>query len=148
MNIKNEAQSLINKYETTNPFNIINELGIILVDYPLKGGLNGCYQEKFGEQIIYLNSDLSYEEKIMVAAHELGHAILHKGKNILFLSNNTLAVKGKYERQANIFAAELLLADSIFKEYKGCTLEHISKCMCIPYKLVNYKAENLKKTTL
>lgn len=148
MNIKYEARNLINKYKTNNPFDLIDYLAIILVEKPLRGGLNGCYQEIFGEKIIYINSDLPYEHRLIVAAHELGHAVLHEGENILFLSNNTLAVKERYERQANLFAAELLLDDYIFKEYQGCTLEHISKCSCIPYNLVRYKIKNLDDDTL
>lgn len=47
MNIKYEARNLINKYKTNNPFDLIDYLAIILVEKPLRGGLNGCYQEIF-----------------------------------------------------------------------------------------------------
>ncbi len=143
MNIKYKVKSLINQYKTNNPFEIIEYLGINLIKFPLSGNINGYYIEKYGEQNICINNNLSSEEEIMVAAHKLGHAILHKDQNILFISKNTFYSKSKFEKQANLFAAELLLDDSIFSTYYGYSLEYISKCECVSSKLVKYKFENL-----
>lgn len=142
MNIKFEVKKLIDKYKTNNPLELIECLGINLIKFPLKGNLNGYYIEKFGERNICINSELSDKKLIIVAAHELGHAILHRNQNILFISNNTYYSKAKFERQANLFAAELLLDDSIFSNYYGYSFEHISKCECVSEMLVEYKFEN------
>ena len=143
--IKDSIKGLVNKNKTRNPFELAEALGIILVEAPLKDGLNGCYHERSGFQFIYINSDLPYEKRLMVAAHELGHAILHEDKNILFISRNTLQSKDKLEKQANKFAAEILLDDNIFSEYYGYSLEEISKCECVSYELVEHKYNNLNK---
>lgn len=144
--IKEDVKYLVNKYKTRNPFELADALGFIVVKSQLKGGLNGCYHEKFGFQFIYLNSDLSEEKQLIVAAHELGHARLHKGQNILFLNNNTFSSKGKFERQANLYAAELLISDDCVNDCKcidNCTLETISQYACVSCELVDFKVNYL-----
>ena len=146
--IKDDVVYLVNKYKTRNPFELADALGIIVVKNPLKGGLNGCYHEKFGFQFIYVNSDLPEEKQLMVTAHELGHARLHRGQNILFLNNNTFTAKGKFERQANLYAAELLISDDCFSDYEhidNCTLKNISQYACVSYELVDFKVNYLNK---
>ncbi|MDB8792593.1 ImmA/IrrE family metallo-endopeptidase [Romboutsia sp. 1001216sp1] len=145
MNAKYEAKKLINKYKTNNPFELMDYLDILYIRYPLKGNLRGYYTKEFGEKVICISSRLCDEEVNLVAAHELGHAILHEDKNILFISRNTLQSKDKLEKQANKFAAEILLDDNIFSEYYGYSLEEISKCECVSYELVEHKYNNLNK---
>lgn len=143
--IKKEARDLINKYKTNNPYELIHYLDINHVRFPLAGNVNGYYTRKFDIDNICTNSNLSREEEIVVLAHEIGHAILHPGQQILFESKNSYYSKDKLEREANLFAAELLLDDDVFNEYSGYSLSHISKCKCISSKLVEYKFENLRK---
>ena len=146
--IKDDVFYLVNKYKTRNPFELADALGIIVVKAPLKDGLNGCYHEEFGFQFIYVNSDLCEQQQLIVASHELGHSRLHKGQNILFLNNNTLNAKGKFERQANMYAAELLISDDCISDYihiDNCTLENISQYACVSYELVDFKINYLSK---
>lgn len=82
----------------------------------------------------------------MVAAHELGHARLHKGHNVLYLSRNTYSVKGTLERQANLYSAELLVLDDHINDCKymsECTLEKISQYSCLSTKLIDFKVNYL-----
>lgn len=146
--IKDDIQYLVNEYKTRNPLELADALGIIVVKSPLKDGLNGCYHEKYGFQFIYINSDLLQEHQIMVAAHELGHARLHRGQNILFLNNNSYISRGKFERQANMYSAQLLISDNFFEKYKsidGCTLQNISQYECVSRELVDFKFKYLSK---
>ena len=56
----------------------------------------------------------------MTAAHELAHYFLHKGINAFACRGLSGSyIKNKYERQAYIFAAELLIDDNIHKLYPG-----------------------------
>ena len=141
--IKNEVKKLINEYKTNNPFELIDCLGINLIKFPLNGYY--IYIKEYGEYNICIDSNLSDEEMTMVAAHELGHFKLHKDKNILFISNNTYYSKDKLEKQANLFAAELLLDDNIFSNYYNYSLEYISKGEYVSSKLVQYKFENFSR---
>lgn len=80
---KKEVEYLINKYNTNNPFDLMTCLKIELIKAPLEDGLNGCYFEKDNQQKIIINSNLDYDQQIMVASHELEHSVLHRGFNIL-----------------------------------------------------------------
>lgn len=66
-------------------------------------------------QTIYvmLSSFLSEEEKRIVAAHELGHVILHRTQlKMAPMSDNRLYnMINETEYQANLFAADLLIED-------------------------------------
>ena len=142
MDIKNLVLNLRKKYKTNNPLEIIREMDIEYFEHPFRK-FNGYYEFILGKPYICINSNISDKQKIITAAHELGHALLHPRLNTIFLCNNTLAVKGKYERQANTFAAELLLDDNIFEEYYGHTIDYIAKCEGVPKKLIEYKFNNL-----
>ena len=57
---------------------------------------------------------------ISTPAHELAHYFLHKGINAFACRGLSGSyIKNKYERQAYIFAAELLIDDNIHKLYPG-----------------------------
>ena len=80
MFIRNKVKEVISKYNTNNPFEIIDILDITLVIYPLHNSINGFF-----------------------ACRGLSGSY----------------IKNKYERQAYIFAAELLIDDNIHKLYPG-----------------------------
>lgn len=120
MLIKNKVKEIISKFGTNNPFEIIDMLDIILVFHPLHESINGFFQVKDNCSLIYINNNLCFEERIMTASHELGHYFLHKGTNYFACSGLSGSyIKNKYERQAYIFAAELLIDDNIHKLYPG-----------------------------
>ena len=74
-----------------------------------------------------------------VLAHELGHAILHPKTNITYLERNTFYSKEKFEIAANTFAAELLIEDSLFDEYKHHTIEEMAAMENLPIELIKIK---------
>lgn len=74
-----------------------------------------------------------------VLAHELGHAILHPKTNITYLESNTFYSKEKIEIAANTFAAELLIEDSLFDEYKHHTIEKMAAMENLPIELIKIK---------
>lgn len=137
--IKNQVNKLIKKYNTHNAFEIADELGIIVIKEPLDDNINGFYQYFKRNRIIYINSKLDEHNQLIVASHELGHAILHSKLNIVFLEENTFCVKNRYEKEANMFAIELLLQDKILNQYIGYTLDQISAAESIPLELLKLK---------
>ena len=77
--------------------------------------------------VITIDSKISYEpQRRFAIAHELGHFILHRGKNKLF-NDDEASLNQWYhtnfiseELEANAFAAELLMPSDLFSmEYKG-----------------------------
>lgn len=138
MTIKQKANSLARKYNSRNPLEIIKNLNVILVYYPLKD-VRGFYQFFQRNNIIYIDDNLPENEQIIVCAHELGHMLLHKNSNALFMDTRTHFVTTKYENEANTFAAELLIPDEIIVENPDMTKSQIAHLVGYNEKIMNFK---------
>ncbi len=79
----------------------------------------------------------------LVVAHELGHALLHSDIEIGFIRENTMMNTAVYERQANEFAAELLIdkTDLDLALREGMNLEQVSKMLNVSEELVSYSTK-------
>ena len=76
------------------------------------GELSGFYKLIKRKKWIFINEDLMDSDMFrVVVAHELGHAFLHRTKECAFIKNRTLLLTSWVEREANMFAAELLIPD-------------------------------------
>ena len=139
MDILRLVDSLVRKYNTRNPFEIINNLNVIVVFYPLKG-VKGFYQYFQRNNIIYIDNEISENEQKVVCAHELGHMFLHKKCNAIFMDSRTHFVTNKCENEANTFAAELLIPDSIILENPGMTKNQIARLTGYDEKIMKYKS--------
>lgn len=129
-----------------NPFDVAEQLGIIIVYEPL-GTIRGYYSKNFRQKFIHINSDLPEYLKNFVCAHEVGHAVLHEDLNTPFLRSNTLLSVNRYEIEANRFASCLLLSDRMLSEYVteyGYTIPQITSCTGLPEALVEYRLETLE----
>ena len=111
--IKRIVNDLIEKYETRNVYELCKCLDIKIFYHEL-GNIKGLYQKEGNCYMIHLNNNLNPFDEIVVLAHELGHAILHKRTNVCFLKRFTYLETNKYELQANFFAVELLIDDNDF----------------------------------
>lgn len=139
--LKKITQDLINKYKTSDPFEIASCLNIHLIEWDLHKEINGYYKYDRRNRYIVVNRNLSEEWKKVVCAHELGHAILHSRLNTPFMKQNTLFSVDKVEREANRFAAELLISDDSFKE--SIDIYEIASLHNVPLELVKLKCEKL-----
>lgn len=132
MDIKNIVEKLINKHNTNCPFKLADKLNIHILYEPL-GATLGYFSRDFRLKFIHINQNLSTEAQIFVCAHEIGHAILHPDVNTPFLSRHTLFSISKIEREANTFAVEFLMPDSlIHDEYECMSLFDIANICGIP----------------
>lgn len=136
--IKKKVFKCINLYNTNNPFEIADYLKIEVQKGDL-GELCGCYMYLKKHKCIFLNNNLNYEDAKIVMAHELGHAVLHAKTNCYFMKNKTLFTTSRIERQANIFAAELLINECTLRGYEGLNIEQISCITGINLELVKLK---------
>ena len=70
---------LIDRYNTSDPFELMKHLGIYCESSNLEH-LKGYCVIIHGIKFIAINENLSRIERKIVAAHELGHIILHSDK--------------------------------------------------------------------
>lgn len=128
------------KFNTRDPELIARELGIKIVIKPL-GDILGHYIYAKRFKWIFINEDIIGNETLVkiVMAHELGHAILHSNQKCYFIAHRTLMLVAKFERQANIFAAHLLIDDEMLKSYAGYTEEQFCNCTGYPKELVGLR---------
>lgn len=125
------------KYGTNNPFAIADCLGILYQVGNME--CDGCYMFLKNHRYIFLSQNLSEAEMMLVMAHELGHAILHRKDNCYFIRNKTLFLNSKKEVQANKFAAELLISDEFLQENKEFTVEQVSRMLGYDQKLLELR---------
>lgn len=131
MRIKKKAQQITRKYKETDPFKIAEHLGII-VRFADLGKTWGFFATYKRVKIININTNISVSAQRFTCAHELGHALLHPHVPTPFLKKHTLFSIEKIERQANTFAVELLLPDSLFLEYEDTPVQDLALIVGIP----------------
>ena len=113
-------------------------MGITVLTHDLPASINGFTVRMEGMPFIVLSSALESFERRITIAHELGHIVLHKGTNTVELSINTSFCVNKYEREADCFAAHLLLASSL-QELDGMetvTSETLAKLTHMPKEMI------------
>lgn len=130
---------LINLAESSNPFNICKELGIIVLCHNL-GSINGYTTTNNRIKIIVLNEKLKAKEKRYTLAHELGHIVLRHRYSKLWLSAKTFYNNNTYENEANTFAIKLLLAPYTeeIKQAEYFSYEDIANKIGVPLQILLY----------
>ena len=128
----------IKKVGTNDPYKIAEYLGIHVVHAPL-GNISGMYKYIERSKWIFIGSDNDDISKKVVMAHELGHALMHQKENCCFMAHHTLLLTSKIERNANLFAAILLITDDLLLQYNGFTTNQFSKCTGIDEELIDLR---------
>lgn len=114
--ITREVDRLRRRYHEGDPIRLCDNMGIIVAREPMgsyEGACKGFFLIQSRKRLVMINSDLPLSLQRVVAAHELGHAVLHRnalGINTFHdftLFDNTSLM----EYQANMFAAEYLMPD-------------------------------------
>lgn len=143
-NIEHKMQRLIRYYEhltgSRDPIKIAEYVNIRVAIMPL-GDIAGNYKLIKRKQWIFINENIPTDSPMfrVVAAHELGHAFLHRKENCAFIKNKTLLRTSGIEREANLFAAQLLITDDILQEYRECTKNQFCACTGYPEELIELK---------
>ena len=125
MDIRDTVHRLTKKYQTRDPYELAESLGIITLFVPLSRAVRGFYQLSNRIQIIYINSNLPEEIRRIVLAHEIGHAVLHRSVNTFFMDHHTFLITDRYETEANRFAADLLISDNDVESYRELTIDQL-----------------------
>lgn len=135
--VKKIVADLTEKYDTRDPFTIADYLCVHVQRAPL-GKIYGGHMHICNQKFIYVNSDKPDNIQKIVAAHELGHAVMHSEDFYFFTWGDDL-IRSKAEIEAHTFAAELLVPDSVIYEHEGFTLEQLARVTGYTEKLLQFK---------
>ena len=140
----NIANSTVKKYKTRDPFQIAKEKNVILVYAPLID-IRGFYQYFQRQHIICIDQDLSDQQKKFVCAHELGHMMMHKNANKVYMDTQTFFNTNKFENEANEFAVNLLIPDCEIYDNKELTTEQLSRLLGYEEAMIKLRLKSCKK---
>lgn len=143
--IINAARALCDEFGGRSVFDTAENSGIILWFRKL-GNLKGFYMRENGQRYIIINRELDSMMRRTVCAHELGHDSLHRELSDAGIRDTTMFLdSNRTEREANIFAAELLISDGdILSELEYNTdIEAVCYALDVPPEIVRYKLEIL-----
>lgn len=141
MDIPKIIDTLVRKYHTRNPFEIIENMNVILVFYPLEE-VKGFYQYFQRNNLIYIDERLSDKEKMFVCAHELGHMLIHKNANAIFMDSQTYLNTSKYENEADRFAINLLISDDDIENNLEYSVNQLSRLFGYHEKLIELRLQD------
>ena len=137
------AESLVRKFGTRDPFRIADALGYVVIRTPLHG-IRGFYQYLKRCRIIYIDSALGERDARFVCAHEIGHALMHRGYNRIFMDTHTHFSTNRYEIEANQFAVDLLFDDSELYDFMEHPVQVAADCMGVSVELAAYRMQAIK----
>lgn len=141
--IVDAAQEVLDKYGGRDVFETAENSGAN-VWFRKLGGLKGFYICENGERYIVINEGLDDVMKKVVCAHEFGHDTLHRElsgggirEGTLFLDTN------KTEREANFFAACILISDEEFLDAaaQSADVSQVASLLGLPREIIKYKLQ-------
>ena len=143
------THKLLTKYQTRNPYEICDSLGIRISLKDIDANLKAYYCCQARVRNIVLNSSVSEIEQRILVAHELGHDRLHKDIAMLqgFQETAMFIKTLPTEYEANLFAAELLIDDDELLEYINAgdkSIFGIAAELCLPSDFLDFKFRALK----
>ena len=147
--IYDKVNRLIKKYKTRDPIELIEALNINLVYLPKTEILLGMYHYIQRNRFIFISSNTNFNRKTILA-HELGHDQLHRDYCVsggAFHDQTVLNPTNKFETEANIFAAHLLISDEDILDNindQVCDYE-IAGQLGVDINLLNLKISELAK---
>lgn len=143
-----KADALVRRFKTRSPVEIARDLNII-VKYGEFTELKGLYSYMYRNRFIVLNSRLEEIEQTITCAHELGHDQLHRHLARLGLMKDfqIYNATGTHEYEANLFAAQLLIAGDDFLDCagRGYTYAQIASQLNVHEELAVLKAVILQR---
>lgn len=144
--IQNVANKLIKKFDTRDPFQLCQAIGVE-VFYADLGSPKGMYKYLKKNRFAVINENLDPFTKTLVCAHELGHDILHQNlaRKVCLQEFILYDMKSRPEYEANLFASEILLPDDIILNLArdGYDIEQISKELCTDIYLIALKVSSM-----
>jgi len=134
----------------TDPYAVCRDKGILVLRQPFgtkPDAIKGFYYENRRIKTITINDDLPEVIQRIIAAHELGHAMLHTGSGIHEFHDVGLFDESSHmEKEANLFAGEFLLNDDeVLEALNGdTTFFTAASQLLVPAELLDFKFRVMK----
>lgn len=144
--IKPLIKNITNDFESRDPKAIAEKANLNIKYMPLSKNLKGivAFDSVAKIKSIIVDSGLNDIMKKYILSHELGHVFLHPGAGKFFIEKHTYQVTDKREKEANEFAAELLIRDKqlneLIKTYR--LTSKIAYELGVPESLLKIKLKN------
>jgi Zn-dependent peptidase ImmA (M78 family) len=124
-----EAERLIKLYDLEPPIDaraLAERLGINVQIRPFEDNLSGLVIAANEEAVIGVNSNHARVRQRFTIAHEIGHFVLHRSEKTFFVDEASIFFRESHspaeaalEREANAFAAALLMPETAVRELAG-----------------------------
>ena len=139
-----------NRYQEDDPFKLCKDMGIILL--PRSFGLEpdsikGFFLQRNRIKTITYNTDLPYVLQRIIIGHEIGHSQLHAKSGVhAFHDVGLFDESSRFEKEANLFAAEYLLDDERVLETLNAdnTFFSAASALNVPMELLDFKFRVMK----
>lgn len=148
LEIVQTANRLVDTFGTRDPHRIAQALGIEVISVDFKRQ-RGAYKVLMRNRFIFIKNDLHPVMENIVMLHEIGHDVLHRKEAVKaggFKEFNIFDMReSRMEYEANIFTAQVSLADDEILEYisQGYDVQQIARAMYSDINLVALKADAL-----
>ncbi len=105
----------------------------------------------FANARLYVNAEDVTERQTFTIAHELGHWILHKryfdahpDEYEIFPRFQSVAVSNAFEKEANSFAANLLVPKRLLKPVLHASVAHLARAFGVSQTMMEYRLKNVR----
>lgn len=153
-----KAKDILREYGITSApvdvFRIAESEGLVIKYFKPRPGTEAVNVSGFlKDNEIYLNAEESRERQAYTLAHELGHHLMHKDKEVevLYRQQMYAQAKGPIEKEADKFAATLLMPKELIEKAKkeyGLTdldFEKLAALFGVSRRAMVYRLKNLKR---
>ena len=133
---------LIRRHRTRDPFELMDAMHVQVRFYYDLTGTKGFTRYFLRQYFVGINGNLSASEQRVVAAHELGHIVLHAEalKTAPLFDTAVYDKRSNTEYEANLFAAELLIPDEdVLECLKEHTFFETAAILNVPAALLDFK---------
>jgi len=149
-----EAIRLLNESGITdppvNPVEVARTVGIRVSFVSFSGAsakVSGLYDP--AQNAIFVNQAEPGVRQTFTIAHELGHKVLHEewarseNYRVLWRDDSREAGKNRWEQEANVFAANLLMPREMVDAYRRLPLSHIARIFAVSEAVAGFRLKNL-----
>lgn len=79
LNIPLRVRNLVEKHDTTDPYQLAKGLNCVVLFADLPMTVNGFWKRILRRRLIMINKNLTEWQQAAVLCHELGHVVCHPG---------------------------------------------------------------------